>query len=1131
MTPDSGSASPPVETAAESRAGEGTASSPEAGLDRRRFGRFVLTGVLGVGGMGVVYRAWDPVLCREVALKLLRRDSPARKDRLLREARAQARLEHPGVCRIYEAGELDGEPFIAMQRINGRPLSERAARLNFQQKAEVGRQVAEALHAAHREGLIHRDVKPANILVEEGDDQSLHAWVTDFGLVRDLSEEGGGTQSGVILGTWSYMAPEQVRGESAAVDRRTDVYGLGATLYEVCSGQPPYGRRDPGSIAVAMAREEIVPLRRINKSAPADLEAVVLKCLETHPDRRYPSARELGEDLLRYLDGRPVLARRAGLRHRFGKWVRKRRYALSAAAAVLLTLLGFALFRAWEVGRMRRIGEQAERYIGLLSGVELRLMYAYLQPLHDIREDLQDARRQLGEIEQAMRREGPSAQGPGNYVLGRGELLLGDSEAAVRRLRYAWQAGYQRPEAAYSLARALVAEQERQLVSVQGLPDPEVRKARQAELDRAYGEEIDRYLALAAGSANEIPIEVYRARQAGRWEEAIRVLEQVQDRLRWPIEGQVLRLRLETQRADRARDLGRFEEARGSYGRAMELVSGASLGAPSYPQRHEAACTLATARLALHTTRGIDAESAYRQALSAADQYDRVIPEGKEAGRLRRQMQLLYASWRFSMGEYAREELDRLDAGADASLARDSRDVDAMRDKATAWRIRAFAIKEGYDGLFEGKPERMAAAIGQIGSLAEQIQRTGPLIAMDWHNLGSASRAMLEISKYRSPQWLEIFQQAERPLSRSVEREERFAPAHKDLGFIYYLRAIEEIAQARPPGPWLEKSLLHSRRAIRLTPDYFDAWDNLAQALGLSATAKAFLGEDPTADFDAAEKAFVSDAELNSERDYAYTNAGRHCFYFRARFEAWRGGDWEGVLGRYETFLNRWKNGAGAATGGYRRNEAKVFFELALLRADLSSYSGRAIPFSDYEKLRGLLPKDRDEARYAEAVSYLVAGDALRRGKRLTSSEGGAVRAVYLLHRENWMGGHLFADLPGSMLDLAESLAAQGISPEKDLQTLEKHEQRVYGNDYLHQHERKLIAGRAALIRAEWLCKTGSDGWTAYARQAQDQLRQAVDGNRRLEKMAAPYRKRAASLLGPAGDEPAKQPGISEKAL
>ena len=516
---------------------------------RRTFGRFVLKHVLGVGGMGVVYRAWDPQLCREVALKLLRRDSPSRKDRLLREARAQARLEHHGICRIYEAGELEGEPYIAMQRIAGHPLAEFSRQLNFQQKAEIGRQVAEALHVAHREGLIHRDVKPANILIEQAEDKSLHAYVTDFGLVRDLSEEAG-TQSGVILGTWSYMAPEQVRGETAAIDRRTDIYGLGATLYELLSGQPPYGKRDPGAIALAMAREEILPLHRLNRTVPSDLEAITHKCLETDPDRRYPSARDLAEDLSRYLDGVPVQARRAGIWNHLWRWARRHRRTVGSAAVLLMALIGLILFRAWEVGQMRRVGEKAERYIGMLSGVELRLMYAYLQPAHDIRGDLEDARRQLGEIEKAMRRDGVLAEGPGNYVLGRGALLLGEPEAAVKRLRDAWQSGYQRPEVAYSLLRALLAEQERLRISAEGLPDPEVRKARLAELDRTYRAEIAAYSAVAEASESEIPIAVFQAAQADKFDEALHLLGQVQSRLRWPMEGQVLRIRLETRRAD-----------------------------------------------------------------------------------------------------------------------------------------------------------------------------------------------------------------------------------------------------------------------------------------------------------------------------------------------------------------------------------------------------------------------------------------------------------------------------------------------------------------------------------------------------------------------------------------------------
>jgi serine/threonine-protein kinase len=204
----------------------------------RAWDRYRILALLGVGGMGRVYRAEDPQLRRQVALKFLRGGDPALEMRFEHEAQAQARVQHRNVCAVYEVGRHDGQPYIAMQLINGRTLREVAPDLSLREKVQVMRDVADAVHLAHKQALVHRDVKPANILVERTEG----AWVpyvTDFGLARDMSGPGM-TQAGAIIGTPQYMAPEQARGELEKLDARTDVYGLGATLYDLLAGAPPF---------------------------------------------------------------------------------------------------------------------------------------------------------------------------------------------------------------------------------------------------------------------------------------------------------------------------------------------------------------------------------------------------------------------------------------------------------------------------------------------------------------------------------------------------------------------------------------------------------------------------------------------------------------------------------------------------------------------------------------------------------------------------------------------------------------------------------------------------------------------------------------------------------------------------
>jgi predicted Ser/Thr protein kinase len=388
---------------------------------------------LGEGGMGSVFRAHDPRLGRAVALKLLKHDDPELWSRFLQEARAQARIQHEHVCRVYDAGEASGEPFIAMQLIDGEPLGRASDAMSLEQKVVVMRQVAAAVHEAHRLGVIHRDIKPGNILVERGEDGSFKPYVMDFGLAREVAGEGQ-TVTGAVLGTPAYMAPEQARGDNRSLDRRSDVYSLGATLYELLAGRPPFEGEHAWKVLIKVAHEEAPALSRVQKDIPKELETITMKCLEREPGRRYESAKAFGDDLQRFLDGEPILARRAALSYVLWKRVRKNRLAASlvATAAGLVVLL----FGVWMKGRrdaveQSRLGQELGKDV---TEVELFLRSAYTIPLHDVERERNMVRARLAGIEQRMALAGETGKGPGNYALGRGHLALDEPGRALDHL-------------------------------------------------------------------------------------------------------------------------------------------------------------------------------------------------------------------------------------------------------------------------------------------------------------------------------------------------------------------------------------------------------------------------------------------------------------------------------------------------------------------------------------------------------------------------------------------------------------------------------------------------------------------------------------------------------------------------
>ncbi len=296
---------------------------------------------LGRGGMGVVYKARHVQLDRIVALKMMLSGEHAGKDERARfqaEGIAVARLRHPHIVQIHEVGSVDDRPYFCLEFLAGGSLAARLQSIAMMAEptAELVEKLARAIHYAHQQGIIHRDLKPANVLLDEHGQPK----VTDFGLAKHVGGEGRGpTLTGEILGTPSYMAPEQASGQTREIGPATDVYSLGAILYELLTGQPPFRSDTPVETITKVLSQPPVSLRRLRPSVPYDLETICLKCLHKEPGRRYPSAAELADDLRRFLNGQPIQARRTGWIERGWRWCRRHPATLFSSLAPLLLLL------------------------------------------------------------------------------------------------------------------------------------------------------------------------------------------------------------------------------------------------------------------------------------------------------------------------------------------------------------------------------------------------------------------------------------------------------------------------------------------------------------------------------------------------------------------------------------------------------------------------------------------------------------------------------------------------------------------------------------------------------------------------------------------------------------------------
>ena len=350
---------PALEVAARDLARAGTASAPAF------IGRYRILRLLGEGGMGTVYEAEQEEPRRTVALKIIRPGlaTPERLRRFKHESQALGRLQHPGIAQIYEANTADTgfgpQPYFAMELIRGPSLEKYgdAQRLDTRQRLTLMVKVCESVHHAHQRGLIHRDLKPGNILVDDTGQPK----ILDFGVARVAEIDAQATlqtEVGELVGTLAYMSPEQVQGDPLEVDIRSDIYSLGVILYELLAGRLPYdvNRRKLYEAIQTIREEDPVSLSSIRGEYRGDIETIVGKALEKDKARRYASAADLAADIQRYLNDEPIAARAPTAGYHLRKFTRRHRALVAGVAAVFVVLIAGVAASTWEAIRANRAG-------------------------------------------------------------------------------------------------------------------------------------------------------------------------------------------------------------------------------------------------------------------------------------------------------------------------------------------------------------------------------------------------------------------------------------------------------------------------------------------------------------------------------------------------------------------------------------------------------------------------------------------------------------------------------------------------------------------------------------------------------------------------------------------------------
>lgn len=614
--------------------------SSDEQLPHQGWERYRIVSLLGAGGMGVVYKARDAKLHRIVAIKFLRGGhageiNTRQRRQFDREARAQARIEHPHICKIYEVGEVEGQPYIAMQFISGSSLASLQQTMGYEDKVRVIQRVAEALHAAHLQNLIHRDIKPANIMIERRPDGAFWPYLMDFGLAREV-DSNTQTSLGGVEGTPAFMPPEQARCETKNLDARADIYALGATLYSGLAGRPPFVGTAT-DVLVAVLLSDPPRLHALDPAIPRALETIVEKCMEKQPEQRYGSALAIAEDLGRYLDGDRIVARPPSALRRARKFAQRRKLLVASITIALLASLilgGITMRLRWQAAQQERLA----KYLGQeITNMEWVLRSARQMPIHDLETEKQIVRQQMTELQAALSSYGALSRGLAHYALGRGHMALHEYPQALAELEQATRLGVQGADVDYSLGFVLGKHFEQAIheARLSGGGDWASKQLKAIEpkyLSPAIAALIrSRSVRLGAPQYLEGLISYYRRDYDAAIQQGAATLRAAP----WLYEGAKLAGDAHLEKALSARDTGRYEEAESEFVKAVQSYETAAAIGQSDAEVYEGLAEAWIRQIEMAVTRGNPTEAAYAAAMKASDKILAAEPQGV-AGQLKK---------------------------------------------------------------------------------------------------------------------------------------------------------------------------------------------------------------------------------------------------------------------------------------------------------------------------------------------------------------------------------------------------------------------------------------------------------------------------------------------------------------
>jgi hypothetical protein len=947
--------------------------------------------------------------------------------------------------------------------VEGRSLSHVAPELALEQKVLVMRDVAEGVHAAHRAGLIHRDLKPANILVERTEDGSLKPYVMDFGLARDW--HGEHTATGAVLGTPHYMAPEQARGEVARLDRRVDVYSLGATLYQVLTGEPPFAGINALEVVSRIQSEEPRPPRALVPELPVELEAIVLKCLEKDRSARYDSARALAEELERFLSGEPVLARSTGTWYRLRKKARKHRLAVALGSATLMVVgvaLGQVALAQREVTQRERFSrnftEQVER-------IEAMARYSAMAPLHDTRADRQAIRAKMSALEAEVHEGGERAEGPGSYALGRALLALGDVEGARARLKSAWEHGYREPRVAYALALALGQLYQEQLLEVERIRNTEQREARRRDIEHRYRDPALSYLRQSGGAEAPSPeyVTALLAFYEGRYDEALAHLETMGTTSPWFYEVPLLRGNILLSQAiqrlnhgDRAGALVGLEAARKAQAVAADIGE-------SEVTVYSAMAHLELTALTLELYGQGEVQPYYEKGLEALSHGVTVAPDFVRLWVLEARLHLRMVDQLGAKGDDVLPLLEKALTAARTAEKLAPGDPQVSTELAQVYRRWALY----HQGRGEDPSEQLREAV----STFEHFRPEDRTYAFHGE-LGNTFKIWADYEEQRGADSLAHRDQAIASYRAAIDVDASQADAWINLGIAYFKRASS--AHAQDPDGDLEQARVALERARGIDPGNYVTFYYGGQVSEARARRKYNQGGDAGPDLEQAIALYRQGQAINGKLPQ-FMNALGGALVWRADLTWEAGGDAFPLLDEAQAAFERARAAAPQQAFAYNNlGEVQAWRALLRLRqGEAPGPSGRAA-VEAYQQAIDRIPRNAQFWTNMAKIHHTLAAWELEQGRDPSTELARASEAVRQALEINPRMASALLYQGEALAVRARWLAQEGRARGEDFEAAANAFQQAIEADPQWQ-EFRLLAALLHRDWASWLARTKGD--------------------------------------------------------